>query len=198
MEILKTYHNLESKNKTVVLVWIKAHVGIPENEIVDKLAKDATKIQNINCNLKIPFSDFIRISKERLFNDWQMQYNECNKGSFYKKIFPLIPKISWFNSVSNRSFIRIISRIRTSHALYPKHKKRIGIGVSEYCDCGEIGDLEHSILECINLKEKLSLLFNSFKEIVHRPFNLSYLISLSDINTYRVLYRYIKASKIEL
>lgn len=198
LEILKLCHNLKTKNIHISLVWIKAHAGITGNEIVDKLAKEATKIVNINCNLKIPFTDLVRKAKEKMFYDWQEQYNNCNKGLFYKEIFPLIPRTRWYNAISNRSFIRLISRIRTSHALYPKHKKRIGISVNELCNCGEIGDLEHVILKCNNIGNNLTVLMDNLGGFVPQPFNLNYLIALNNLNIYNLLYKYIITSKIEL
>ena len=198
MHILNTYHTLLANNVKISLVWIKAHVGIPANEVVDKLAKEATKLQLTINDIKLPFSDLIKNVKDKMLFEWQMQYTECPKGLFYKQLFPKVTKICWFKSISNRNFIRIISRIRTSHAMYPKHKKRIGISETDLCSCGNVGDLEHCILDCINRTHSLEFLSKNLQVDVHRPFNLSYLLSLNDLSIYKILYEYIINEKIEL
>lgn len=119
MKILDTYHSLISKNIKISLVWIKAHIGIQGNEFVDKLAKEATNIEVIDNHIKIPFSDLVKKARENMFYKWQMQYTENPKGSFYKQLFPEVTKTCWFNYVSHRNFIRIISRLRTSPCSVP-------------------------------------------------------------------------------
>jgi ribonuclease HI len=46
-EIRKTAVALEKHNWTITFTWIKAHTGIYRNELADKLAKEATRKDDI-------------------------------------------------------------------------------------------------------------------------------------------------------
>ena len=125
-EILTLYSILSSNNKHLEIVWIKGHSGIKPNEIVDQLAKSATTTGiNIEQNI-IPTSDLTTMYLQNLEMDWQNKYANIPTGNIYKQIQPSIQKKCWFHSITNRQFIRTLSRIRSNHALCPTYKYRIG------------------------------------------------------------------------
>ena len=163
-EIVNLCFQLKNNNKDISFVWIGAHIGIPENEFVDQEAKDAS-INGINADFKIPYTDVISQAKRIMLNAWQTQYSSSEKGLRYKNNFPNVCKKTWFRKESNKKFVMTISRIRCFHALYPKHMKKIGLRDDENCECGEMGDLDHYILECSRLRHYRETLFNNQKKL---------------------------------
>ena len=133
-DILNLYCNLRQTNKHVTFVWIKAHIGIYENELVDEAAKEATR-DGIDINFKIPHTDLTSVSKKRIQTNWQNAYIHANKGTRYNKNFSCLNKKPWYINEPNKNFVRIISRIRSYHALSPVHKKIISLQNDENCEC---------------------------------------------------------------
>ena len=197
-KILNVYLLVLQENKTVILVWVKAHVGIPENEIVDKLAKEATKLSFFVTNFKIPYTDFFRVAKARLKDGWQEQYNNSNKGLNYKLMFPCIPNKPWFCKAINKSFVRTISRIRSGHALYPQYKNKFGLQDHANCECGELGDSNHCILGCQSFILHQNLLRENLIKHIKSPFNLNHMLALDCMSIYLILYKYILGINIGL
>ncbi|KAL3284143.1 hypothetical protein HHI36_018311, partial [Cryptolaemus montrouzieri] len=65
-KLLWGLHNLKDLNIDVCFMWVKAHMGIPSNEKVDKAAKMAStlKVETSEC---AP-SDIYLVFKRKLFN----------------------------------------------------------------------------------------------------------------------------------
>uniref|UniRef100_A0A6P7G0N9 Uncharacterized protein LOC114333026 n=1 Tax=Diabrotica virgifera virgifera TaxID=50390 RepID=A0A6P7G0N9_DIAVI len=134
--------------KNIILCWIKAHIGIKNNEIVDNLAKKSTMKESALPTYQLPMGDIIAIIRSIKRTKWQEQYNNSDKGKYYKKIHPTLPIKTWFNQVSNRGFIKTICRIRSNHCLTPVYKREIGLVDNDECLCGELADLQHTYLCC--------------------------------------------------
>lgn len=196
-EIANLIDNLRNLKKEVFFVWVRAHIGIPENELVDKAAKEAT-ISGSPTNFKIPYSDIISQVKARMIHTWQEQYANSDKGLAYKNNFPnLVCKRTWFCKESSKNFVRIISRIRSFHALYPKHMKRIGLQTEENCECGETGDLEHYIFKCTRFQNYRNKFFSNLVGLVEIPYNLNYILTLNNTKIYRYLYQFIMETQLK-
>src|SRR3978361_260683 len=73
---------------------------------------------------------------------------KLQEGCFYRSIQTVIPRKPWFSNDTNRHYIRTISRLRTNHALFGKHKYRLNLTETDQCVCGEVADLQHLFLEC--------------------------------------------------
>ncbi|KAJ8946481.1 hypothetical protein NQ317_003952, partial [Molorchus minor] len=131
------------------MVWIKGHEGITDNEIVDKLAKDAAERGDQTHLFKIPRDDFFPLIKIKMKKSWQIKYKNSPKGMNYKKLQDQVSFTPWFKNVTNKNFVRTICRIRSNHALYPQYKAKLGMSDSPLCICNEIADLQHILLECI-------------------------------------------------
>ena len=80
---------MERQGWTIKFTWIKAHVGNYGNEIVDNLAKEATKNKEIIYN-KIPKSQIAQQVKQQSIEKWQTQWEKTTKGSTTKQFFPNI------------------------------------------------------------------------------------------------------------
>ena len=92
---------------------------------------------------------------------------------------------------TNRGFIRCISRIRCQHALFPKHESRIGLRENDSCGCGEMGDIEHHILGCLNHTINVKTLYENLNNMIEYPFNIETIMSSSNVIVYKILYNFI-------
>lgn len=196
-EIMNLYNKLTEQNKELRLVWVKAHAGIPENEIVDKAAKEATLSGKL-LNFKVPFTDFIRICREKITSEWQINYTNSNKGLKFKNNFPKLMMHPWYRKEWNRNFIKVISRLRTYHALYPVHMKKIGLLNNENCDCGETGDLEHYFLICYKWENQRKDLYSRIRDTIQLPINYNVLISSNNIEVYKSMYQFVIETGVKL
>ena len=195
---MNTYCELKNQQKEISFVWVKAHVNISGNEIVDKLAKEATFNEAIENSIYIPHTDIFRLAKEKLTVQWQKMFDQDNKSLYYKWSLPKIWKSPWFYKEYNRPFVRVMSRIRCNHALYPLHQHKIGLKENEFCLCGEKGDMNHHILGCINHIRHVNKLYQSLQNKIDFPFNVRTLIISNSIEVYKILYCYILDCKIKL
>ena len=66
--ILQKHHTI-SKYKTIVYCWIPSHIGIRNNERVDKKAKESLNLEQ--TVFKIPFNNFKPFINRYIFDKWQ-------------------------------------------------------------------------------------------------------------------------------
>jgi translation elongation factor EF-4 len=72
-------------NWKVQLCWVKAHVGIQENELTDTLTKEAaTNADVIECYKKVPKSVVISELYEISVEKWQRKWDQTTKGEITK------------------------------------------------------------------------------------------------------------------
>lgn len=132
-------------------------------------------------------------------SSWHNHYREYPAGEAYKRIQPVLNRKPWFCNENSRPFIRILSRIRSSHCLHPQHKYKIGLKENPLCRCGKLGDLEHCILECPLKLLEISKMYKGFLDSqVILPVNLQYLLSLGDISIYKIIYKFVSSSNTEI
>ncbi|KAJ8910997.1 hypothetical protein NQ315_011262 [Exocentrus adspersus] len=144
-DIVKLHSEAARTSKLIYFAWVKGHAGITDNEIVDNLAKEAAENGHY-ITFKIPASDLFPTFKSKIKTDWQLQYENSVKGTFFRMIHQFVTFIPWFANTSNKHFIKTICRMRSNHALYPQYNNRIGLTDTPYCICNEIADLQHMTL----------------------------------------------------
>ena len=77
-KIRKTVSALESLKLTIEFSWVKAHLGIQENELADRLANEAARNTDINIEFnRLPVSTYYNEIAEETRKKWQ---NEWEKG----------------------------------------------------------------------------------------------------------------------
>jgi hypothetical protein len=70
--------------------WVKAHVGIEGNELVDRLAKEAAVEDGPVVYDRIPRQAIITRQKENGLWMWQQQWTNAGKGAVTKAFFPSV------------------------------------------------------------------------------------------------------------
>lgn len=71
--VTREIQHLMEKNPRLYLAWIPSHVGIPGNELVDSLAKEAACQPHTNISF-VPYLDIRRLTKKKLQEDRQAQW----------------------------------------------------------------------------------------------------------------------------
>ena len=79
--------------KEIVLCWIPSHIGILENETVDKQAKTSLSLDP--TFFKIPFSNFKPSINKYILEEWQTSWN----NSIGNKLLDIKPIIGEHQSV---------------------------------------------------------------------------------------------------
>ena len=85
-KLLEKCHELLA-NKEIVLCWIPSHIGIQENEMVDKQAKTSLSLEP--TSFKIPFSNFKPSINKYILEEWQISLN----NSIGNKLLEIKPTI---------------------------------------------------------------------------------------------------------
>ena len=82
------HHNI-SEFKTIVYCWAPSHVGIYDNEQVDKKAKESLRLEQ--TDFKIPFVNFKPFINEYVFNEWQSIWSRADDNKL-KEIEPHVKR----------------------------------------------------------------------------------------------------------
>jgi len=78
--IKKEIMRLDNQQWTVLFSWVKAHAGIKENEMADRLVKEvATEDIGVLVYDKIPKQTLITEGNEKEITKWQKQWTSCTK-----------------------------------------------------------------------------------------------------------------------
>lgn len=198
-EILKKINFLRTQKKDAILCWVKGHIGIKGNEIVDGLAREATLDGNI-YDLFVPKSDFGQFIKINTIQNWESEYVQNSKGARYKSIQPKIVSRPWFErGQKSKHFIATINRLRANHGMFKAHLFKINFDNSNLCTCNEVMDLDHIFLICSNLSQDREILLQRLLELeVAMPFSLLTLLESKNLLIYEALYDYLKNVQIDI
>jgi hypothetical protein len=104
----------------------------------------------LNIINKIAQADAKRMITKELYDEWQIHYNESEKGLNFKNILPSISKKPWFDhSKFNAEDIKIMNRLITNHSYDKRWLHRFGKIETELCDHSNlIETAEHIIFKC--------------------------------------------------
>ena len=120
-----TVHNLNLIQGTVRLVWIKAHVGHPGNEKADALAKQGTRLPNIQ-RIALPKQATKSAIKFAIDEIWKFLWASYNDGRQSKQFYPSIDrsKAKYSYNLSRQELGRLI-RITTGHNNLFYHRSNV-------------------------------------------------------------------------
>ncbi|GBN50541.1 hypothetical protein AVEN_198016-1, partial [Araneus ventricosus] len=171
-------------NTNITLHWIKAHAGHEGNEKADQLAKEASATGNMYDNQKLPKPYIKSILKNKMMQQWQLEWNKSDTG---KKIRDILPKVSTHSANWSREEIIFFSE----HGPFPAYRKRFGLHESDICGCGKVGTAIHYATECIFTEswhmtkpsqDNLQAWQKSVAANVHARFRIKHIISFIHSN----------------
>ncbi|GBL84713.1 hypothetical protein AVEN_191157-1 [Araneus ventricosus] len=127
-------------NARISLSWVKAHIGIKGNEVVDTLAKEATT-DGMPDSLPFPKSYLKNQQLQLSISLWQAEWDDGETG---RTVYSIIPKISNKQLYWSRECIQFA----TGHGPFHSYLKRFGFQSTAYCGCREIGNPLHYATRC--------------------------------------------------
>jgi len=158
--IRKGIKRLEDQQWTVLINWVKAHVGIQGNEMADRLAKMAATddIGKLVYD-KIPRETIITEGKEKEITKWQEQWTSSTKGAESKLFFPYIKeRMKTMIPISTE-----FTAMETGHGVTRSYRHRFKIIPNSKCPCGlkEEQTINHIIPNCTQLENDRRILRNA-------------------------------------
>ncbi|GBL79714.1 hypothetical protein AVEN_18240-1 [Araneus ventricosus] len=131
----------------VGLAWVKAHVGIPGNELADHFAKLAS-VEGEGMDIPFPYS-FVKFTlKKKLLEDWQIYYGAYETASG-NRIRGFVPRVDTKTLIKSKYLLYFL----TGDGPFPCYLSRFKILSSPLCKYGLLGDLDHYLFDCLMTRD---------------------------------------------
>ena len=173
-QIRKQLQTIGRQNWKIDFGWVKAHIGIYGNELADRLAKQATTQEAVECYTKKPRSAILRQLRTASIEEWQDEWQKTAKGSETKNYFPTVK----YRLQQKTHLTTNITTLLTGHGRLKAYYHRFHLIDNPICTCKE-GDqnVDHIIFNCRMLKkEKNQLQINIAQKGGHWPPNKTDLV----------------------
>lgn len=146
--VFKHLHTAKTRNLNIQFAWVRAHIGIPGNEIADAAAKSAALSQKSPDFSHTPISYIKQQCRLRLADSSIKYYEQLNENNYTKKLLSSYQNVNKFLSVVKPSFE--ITQFLTNHAFHKSYLHRFHITNSEHCPCtnSHPQTFKHLIFEC--------------------------------------------------
>ena len=131
-------------------VWIPSHVGIPGNEIADRLARDGAKHEDVDYSVPLEQGDISRLVSAYICEKWQNSWNSNNTGHMYREIEPCVStKVKFVHN--NRKKEIALTRLRIGKCCLNSYLHEINAHPTGLCNtCNEPETVEHYLIYCKN------------------------------------------------
>jgi hypothetical protein len=153
----------------ITLCWVKAHVGILGNELMDILAKKAAmnELLTVDYN-RIPKSVVSRELEEESVKKWQRNWSQTTKGSTMKEYFPNIQE----RLKMKINLTQNVTDILTGRGKTKAYLHRCKIIKEPTCPCGTAEQTTyHVIFDCAMLTKEREKLKTSAQQKDRWPTN---------------------------
>ncbi|GBM73076.1 hypothetical protein AVEN_17660-1 [Araneus ventricosus] len=133
--------------RLVGLTWVKAHAGMPGNELADQFTKLTTTNGEL-MNLSLPYSYLKPLLKRILLESWNDCYIQYQSASG-TRVRTYVPRVDEKVLIFNKYILYFL----TGHGPFPCYLSRFKILSSSYCECGVIGDPDYYVFERLYTNE---------------------------------------------
>jgi ribonuclease HI len=149
-EIKDLLVDLHQVGTAVKFTWVRAHVGIPGNELADKYAKEATTNRTSAVYTDFPLSFAKRHLRAKSLEAWKSRYESelpgSNNTKFFLKFFPRFDDLAplWKMTPSFET-----SQVLTGHGLFKAYLLRFCLNEDSACPCGALFQTPpHLLFDC--------------------------------------------------
>ncbi|GBM45983.1 hypothetical protein AVEN_173950-1 [Araneus ventricosus] len=125
---------------SVGLSWVKAHAGIPGNELADHYAKKAIN-EGEDLFVPAPYSYLKKYINKLTVIDWQRHWEGSKTGN---RVREFVPFVDLKLLTHNRFLLFFVS----GHGPFPLYLFRFKILNSPNCVCGGLGSPDHFVFDC--------------------------------------------------
>lgn len=177
VKIQNVLHHARQLGIILGFLWVRAHIGIPGNEIADTAAKDAARLHKQPDYFNIPISYVkynLKLESQKAAKDLYEHPSNCLHT---KSLLPTFEYLTLYLSKVKPYFA--ITQLLTNHGYHKAYLNRFKITPDNLCPCDQQTPqtLNHLIKDCIRFEKTRNdhKITSSIYKI--DPFNLCEIIS---------------------
>lgn len=148
VKIHRSIHRCEQLGLSILMVWVKAHIGIPGNELADAAAKSAAISHRSPDFASFPLSYVRRIVKSRSEKARGEFYDLEGKCAYTKTICPNFESLKNTLNLIKPDFYT--TQMYTNHGYHKEYLHRFKITSDDKCPCDRstVQSFKHLIADC--------------------------------------------------
>jgi ribonuclease HI len=184
MQILSLLDQIKT---TVTFIWIPSHIGIIGNELVDKLAVNATSNLKIDIKLPLEINEIKPLITKYILSIHQSDWNKT--VTQYKDIHPNINTVAQL--LHPQRIETLITRLKLGKCLLNHYSYKLKKHPTGLCDlCHTAETIDHFLFHC---KNPVSTLLSTWALTSNKKLNLSTVLNDPDAidiivkNKYRII-----------
>ena len=178
----------------ITFLWIPSHIGFPDHDYADKLAKEATKL-SITKNIEYELKELEGFVERHLNIEWIKEWRKVFSTNSYNKEFD-ISSSSYTWKIRSRHQETTINRLRMQCCGLKAYLHKIGVTESDLCDvCGVKEDVQHFISTCVKHSE-LHLKLKAVRDKKKLENKLNHI--LSDVDCSDIIFEYVISQHIRI